>query len=152
MKKSAFTLIEILLVVAIIGILASMITGSFLSSLRKGRDTKRKADLGSIQKSLELYYEDNGEYPDSLDFAGGQFCHINGCSTRVYMQRLPSDPTTCTYLYTHETSNGEGYQLYAAVENTQDQGPGVLQTGYGQSCGAGDKCLCRFKVSSSNYQ
>ena len=137
------------MVVAIIGILAMMITGNFFTALRKGRDTKRKSDLNATQKAIEDYYEDNKVYPDVLDFAAAaQLCHPEGCNTKIYM-RLPTDPTTCQYRYVHETADGEGYALYSALENIVDQSAGVNQAGYsGVSCGSGNNCLCKFKISS----
>ena len=43
--KKGFTLIELLIVIMILGVLAALITGNFFTSLKKGRDAKRKADL-----------------------------------------------------------------------------------------------------------
>ncbi|PIP15252.1 hypothetical protein COX47_00635, partial [Candidatus Roizmanbacteria bacterium CG23_combo_of_CG06-09_8_20_14_all_35_49] len=58
MNRKAFTLIELLLVIIILGVLATLIIGNFFTSLKKGRDARRKGDLEQIQRALEMYYED----------------------------------------------------------------------------------------------
>ena len=68
MNRKAFTLIELLIVIIILGVLAALITGNFFTSLKKGRDAKRKADLEQVSRALEMYYEDKKAYPDSLTF------------------------------------------------------------------------------------
>jgi len=150
-KIKGFTLIELLLVIAILGVLAMLITPNMITSLKKGRDARRKADLEQVQKALELYYEDNKAYPTSLDLSSGaQFCHPspNGCATKIYMEKLPQDlKSVCHYDY---VSAGTDYKLYAYLENTQDQGSGVNQAGYGGDCGVTTSCPCRFGVSSAN--
>lgn len=168
--KKAFTLIELMIVIAILAILASLISGNFITSLQKGRDAKRKGDLQQIQKALEMYYEDNREYPEAggtvgeLDLNGGtDLCHPDGCDTKIYMAKLPKDPTSkCAYYYVHKTaldSNGEGYELYSAIENTNDVGEGIKLTdegvqdasGYGSNCNGTGSCNCIYKISSPNY-
>ncbi|HUD02706.1 MAG TPA: prepilin-type N-terminal cleavage/methylation domain-containing protein, partial [Candidatus Paceibacterota bacterium] len=62
-RKKGFTLIELMVVIAIIGILASIIMVSLSSAQSKGRDAKRVADIRTIQLALEEYYNDNGNYP-----------------------------------------------------------------------------------------
>ena len=58
-----FTLVELILVMAIIAILTTFITGGLGSSQVKGRDAQRKSDLRQMASALELYYQDYGEYP-----------------------------------------------------------------------------------------
>lgn len=55
MNKRGFTLIELLTVVTIIGILAGLISISFLSSREKSRDARRKADLRNIYDAASMY-------------------------------------------------------------------------------------------------
>lgn len=63
MKKRGFTLIEILVVVFIIGLLASIIVVIMDKNRAAARDARRKADLRTIQNALESYYAINQVYP-----------------------------------------------------------------------------------------
>lgn len=149
--KKAFTLIELLIVIVILGILAALVSGNLINSLAKGRDARRKADLENIQKALELYYEDNRTYPASANvkFGTGDLCAPAGCSTKTYMHQVPNDPQykspgSTTYYYV--SSDPQHYQMYATIENINDEGPGVKQAGY-----AGTNCVstCKFGLSDS---
>ncbi|TSC81951.1 MAG: putative General secretion pathway protein GspG [Parcubacteria group bacterium Gr01-1014_20] len=62
-NKKGFTLIEILIVVAIIGILASVVLVGLGPLQRQGRDARRISDIKQIQTGLELYYTKCGYYP-----------------------------------------------------------------------------------------
>ena len=69
-NKTGFTIIELLIVIAIIGILAGLVLTNFQGSQAKARDTQRKARINSIQTKLEEYYANNDGYPDgNLDIA-----------------------------------------------------------------------------------
>ena len=62
-KKKAFTLLEILIVLGIIGLLLAMSAAAFMSARSTARDAKRKADLEQIRGALETYKADVGTYP-----------------------------------------------------------------------------------------
>ena len=64
-STSAFTLIELLIVILIIGILAAIIVMSVVQASAKARDVKRQQDLKNVQKALEMYYTTNGNYPST---------------------------------------------------------------------------------------
>lgn len=114
-----FTLLELMISIVILGVLAAMISGNFITSLKKGRDAKRKADLEQIQKAVEMYYEDTKLFPASISF-GGQLCHPDGCTTKIYMQKIPDDPSSnINYQYCVDASNSK-YQLYTKLENAED--------------------------------
>jgi type II secretion system protein G len=161
-KNKGFTLIELLLVMAIMGILITMISGSFMTSIRRGRDSRRKSDLSQVSKALELYYSDFGRYPLS---AGGV---INGCGSGgtsacawgnifsatsatgsvTYMVQLPDDPGSSRNYFYATDAGGTNYQLYASIEHNQD--PDILtgsQTYQGTNCGVGE---CNYGIASVN--
>lgn len=155
-KVSGFTLVELLIVIAILGILAAIGLASFASSQAKSRDAKRKAHLSQIAQALELYNNDKGKYPNT-DGAGnikgcgadaintctwGSSSFANDTTNTVYMITLPSDPSAYRYYYVG-TSTGVSYKLYAYLENAKD--PSIITTSV--SCGSVN---CNYGISSTN--
>jgi len=147
-----FTLIELLVVITILGILSTIGLSSFRSSQAKGRDAKRKTDLGNIQKALEMYQNDYGLYPLTSSFPswGAEFKDAKGT---IYMKELPSDPVP-SQNYVYKSNDGSWYKLYARLENGNDlcftnQPDNCKSAGFsGTDCGGG--ALCNYGVSSSN--
>lgn len=83
-----FTLIELLVVIAIIGILSSVVLASLNSTRKKGRDARRITDIKQLQIALELYYDQNGNYPTSIGFGA-----TSPLVTGGYIASIPSDPS-----------------------------------------------------------
>lgn len=159
-RQPGFTLVEILIVMVIIGIVATIGFGSFASSQMKGRDASRKSDLTQIARALETYYNDYGQYP--LDSVGA----IAGCGAgvacewgepfvddknTVYMIKIPHDPKSDRY-YRYASSDGTSYQIYASLENRLDTSIVDFGTEPGQfdglNCGAAD--FCNYGIASPN--
>lgn len=65
MKKKAFTLIEFLVVIALIGLISTFILVSLRSAKAKARDGKRLREIGQIAKALQLYWVDYTYYPEN---------------------------------------------------------------------------------------
>lgn len=61
-KKSGFTLIELLVVIAIIGILASVVLVSLNTARQKARDSRRVADLRTVQLAIAMFYDTTNAY------------------------------------------------------------------------------------------
>ena len=85
--KKAFTLVEMLIVIIIIGILMSALLPRLKGAQERARDTARKANLSQISTALEMYFNDNGTYP-------GWDCMSDIRSKLVpsYMNSIPTDP------------------------------------------------------------
>lgn len=130
-KQHGFTLLELLVVMAILGLLVGLGIRTFGSVQQKSRDNKRKQDLQSISKALELYYNDFDQYP--LAASGAIMgCGENGVEECVwgdlwqdterqtlYMAKLPQDPGGGQYFYLSD-SEGSTYRLFAYLENGED--------------------------------
>jgi len=84
--RSGFTLIEMLVVVAIVGLLSSTLLVGLGDARRKARDARRIADLRQVQNGLENYYSENREYPKQDDL----YTIVPG---------LPTDPQGGQYAY-----------------------------------------------------
>ena len=84
--EKGFTLLELMIVIAIIGILASLAQPSYKAAVTKSREAALKENLYNIRSVLDQYYADNGKYPDSLD----------DVVTKGYMRGVPVDPMTNT--------------------------------------------------------
>lgn len=107
-KRFGFTLLELLIVIAIIGVLASLAAVSYSSAQKRARDSQRQADLKAIQNALEQYYADHdGNYP-SVDCNPGVEYLPGG---------IPDDPKTGT-VYTFSTCTIADYCCCAELEVT----------------------------------
>lgn len=112
-NKRGFTLIEVLIVVAIVGILASVVLVGLGPVQRRGRDARRISDLRQVQTGLELYYAKNGTYPSAVDWAGLKSALIGGS---IGVSNVPNDPSSGKeYKY---ATNGTTYVLGAILEDT----------------------------------
>ena len=122
--KKGFTLIELLIVVAIIGILATLLMANFVGVRQRARDAQRKSDVRQIQAALEIYRSDNGSYP-AVGSGNGNLSTNGSCKNSLtdstgnstYMKSVPCDPNGGSYTY---SSGGTSYTLYACLENVSD--------------------------------
>jgi general secretion pathway protein G len=82
--QAAFTLVELLVVTAIIASLLTIAVPRYLNSVEKSREAVLRANLALTRQMLDRYFEDNGKYPDGLDTL---------VSNR-YLRSVPQDPIT----------------------------------------------------------
>ena len=151
--KKGFTLLELMIVMVILGVLAALISGNFLNSLKKGRDARRKADLEQMLRANEMFYEDNGRYvTTSAEFYGSsdQLCHPLGCDKKIYMLRVPRDPRYSTCMYDVDPIGTTGYGIYSILENDKDTGQNVKQSGWTNDGTCCNGALCKYVVTSPN--
>ncbi|MEX2145036.1 MAG: type II secretion system protein [Candidatus Spechtbacterales bacterium] len=117
-KTKGFTLIELLVVIAIIGLLASIVLVSVQGPRVQARDTKRMADMRSLQTAMELCYSDSAcgaqdAYPVYASYADA---NTVGLAPYIGAGNLPLDPQDPTQQY-EWTSDDNEYCIYAALEN-----------------------------------
>lgn len=127
---SAFTLVELLVVISIIAILMGLSLFGLMGARESSRDGRRKADLEAIRSGLEIYKSDQGEYPTTLgtSLTGGG---------NTYISSVPVDPVSTDRSYRY-SSDGITYTICAALE----QGTGSV-SGCGGNCGTK---TCNYKV------
>lgn len=62
-RSEGFTIVELLIVIVIIGILATLVIVVFTGVTQKARDSKRQTNIAAVDSHLEAYYAQNGAYP-----------------------------------------------------------------------------------------
>jgi general secretion pathway protein G len=101
-QRSAFTLIELLLVLVILGVLAALVVPKFTGRSQQARETAAKTDISRISTALNAFEIDIGRYPTNDE---GLSALINPPSTTqgaprsAYIERLPNDPWGNPYVY-----------------------------------------------------
>jgi len=92
MNKKGFTLIELMIVVAIIGILAAIAIPKFADLINKSKEGATKGALSTVRSALQIYYGDNeGWFPTAptSDAAGGAVCMGVLTTAAKYIAEVP---------------------------------------------------------------
>ncbi|MCS7092767.1 MAG: type II secretion system GspH family protein [Patescibacteria group bacterium] len=134
-RKKGFTIIELLIVVSILGILATFALNTFPSARQRAADARRQSDLKQYQAALEAYANSNdGRYPArTTAVAPSELCgSTNPLSS---LSNCPVDPTngndtcgsgsgSCSYVYRYVTNAlGTEYALWARLRRPSDIPP-----------------------------
>ena len=82
--EKGFTLVELMIVVSIVGILATIAAPSYQSSLIRAKETVLRQDLFTLRELLDHHRADQGKYPTSLE----------GLVSAGYLRAIPKDPFT----------------------------------------------------------
>jgi type II secretion system protein G len=88
----AFTLVEMLIVIVIIGLLSRALIPRLTSARARANDTARKADLRQIATALTMYQMDKGNYPDGNAIAWDTNSTANKTLLQKYIPTMPRDP------------------------------------------------------------
>ena len=119
--RKGFTLLEILLVIALIGILAAIVLVAINPNrqIAQARNAQRRSDINTIYKGLEQYLIDNKEYPEGIDNKSKDIC-INGNTINcvnlgvlvpTYLAAIPKDPSGGVYkVYKNSENNRIGVE------------------------------------------
>src|SRR3989338_2523758 len=117
-KRKGFTLLELLVVITIIGLLASVGLASYTRGQARARDAKRQSDLSSLRNSLEIYYSENNSYVDT----GGSWQSPETALAGLvpdYAKVLPTDPCGEGLDYKYRSVTNQGYCLEAKLETAE---------------------------------
>jgi general secretion pathway protein G len=83
-RRSGFTLIELIVVLAIVALLASIVAPRYFRSIDNAREASLKTSLNVMRDAIDKFAADRGTYPESLD----------DLVQRGYLRQVPEDPLT----------------------------------------------------------
>lgn len=137
------TLVEIIIIIAIISFLLVLSLAYFRGQIFKGNDARRKADIKRIQIATEEYEKDHNCYP-----LPQYLTCTPGTGLTPYLNKIPCDPTTgASYVYEIQDSGCPAwYRIYALLENKTD----VDSQKQGCSGGCGPGLSYSYYASSPN--
>lgn len=154
-QNKAFTLIELMVVITIIGILSVWGIVTYIVQIQKARDSNRINDVAQLQSMVEEFYQDNSAYPVSQG-AAASF----GTSVHPYATKIPKDPKRgvtcnnsgtlvteyCDYAY-ESTSDDNGiangaYEISTAFESVSN----ILSKGVPSVLGNSQTSSLRYKI------
>ncbi len=118
-REYGFTLVELMVVVVILSILATIVVPKIMSRPDQAREAKVQQDIRVLSAQLDLYRLDNFNYPTTdqglealiarpVDLPKGAKWKEGG-----YLDRLPKDPWGQPYLYLQPGTHGGAYDLYS---------------------------------------
>ena len=127
--EHGFTLVELMVVIVIIGLLATIVALNVLPSGDTARVQKAKADIATIESGLELYRLQMSTYPNTTEGLAALVSAPAGAdSSRYqrggYVKRLPEDPWGRAYLYASPGQHGEA-DVWSYGADGKEGGEGI---------------------------
>ena len=115
LRQGGFTLIEIMVVVVIIGLLATLILPNIIGRQEQAFQVKAKADIRAISSQLSLYKIDNFTYPTTSEGLAALVSNPGGKKNwRGYLDSKPKDPWENDYQYVQPgQKNPNSYDLWS---------------------------------------
>lgn len=126
-KREGFTLVELMVVIVIIGLLATVVAINVLPSQDKAMVGKARADISVLEQAIETYRLDNLAFPDDLQAlttppAG--LARPERYRQGGYVRRLPEDPWGNPYQYRRPSAHGGQFDVYSFGADGREGGEG----------------------------
>lgn len=126
-EGAGFTLIEIMVVIIILGLLATLVIPNITGYTEKAKREKARADIASLEGALELFRADSGFYPSTEQ--GLDALVIKPSTGRIpakwmeggyFKKGVPLDPWGNRYVYFAPGRRGEGYEVISLGSDGQE--------------------------------
>lgn len=122
--SKGFTLIELMIVVVILGVLATIIMPRILGRPEQARRMKAKVDIRNIESALALFKTDTGRFPTTSEGFEVLVSNpgIKGYNRDGYLDRLPMDPWGNKYIYISPGLHNKDYDIESYGKDGEDGG------------------------------
>jgi len=120
----AFTLIELMIVIVILGLLATVVMPRILDKPEKARRAKAKFDISSIETAIRLFHTDTGRFPTTSEGLEALVTNpgIRNYSDKGYLDRIPNDPWGNRYIFISPGLHHKDYDLESYGKDGEDGG------------------------------
>lgn len=115
--ENGFTLVELMVVIVIIGLLATVVIINVLPATDQAAVTKAKADVATLEQGVEMYRLNRMRYPSGDE-------GLQAVVREGYVKRLPKDPWGHPYRYAVPGRNGRSFDIYSTGADGKDGGEG----------------------------
>jgi general secretion pathway protein G len=126
-KRQGFTLVELMVVIVIIGLLATVVAINVLPSQDRAMVGKARADISVLEQAIETYRLDNLTFPDDLNAlttAPANLAQPERYRQGGYIRRLPEDPWGNPYQYRRQSAHGGQFDVYSLGADGKEGGEG----------------------------
>ncbi|PZO01471.1 MAG: type II secretion system protein GspG [Alphaproteobacteria bacterium] len=126
-KREGFTLVELMVVIVIIGLLATVVAINVLPSQDRAMVGKARADISVLEQAIETYRLDNLTFPDDLNAlttAPANLAQPERYRQGGYIRRLPEDPWGNPYQYRRQSAHGGQFDVYSLGADGKEGGEG----------------------------
>jgi general secretion pathway protein G len=116
-RENGFTLVELMVVLVIIGLLATIVIINVMPAVDRAATTKARADIATLEQAVEMYRLDNMRYPTGEE-------GLQALVAGRYVPRLPDDPWHHPYRYAAPGRNGQPFTIASWGADGREGGSG----------------------------
>jgi len=125
-RRPGFTLLELMIVIVILGILASAVVPRVLNRPEQARRTRAVVDIRNIEAALALFKTDTGNFPTTAQGFQALVTDpgVKGWDADGYLKQLPKDPWGRDYIYVCPSVHGRDFDLKSLGKDGEPGGTG----------------------------
>jgi len=116
-NEEGFSLVELMVVIVILGLLATIVIINVMPAADRAAMTKARADIATLEQGIELYRLDNLRYPTTDE-------GLQSLLSGRYIRRLPNDPWGNPYQYSAPGPEGHPFRIASFGADGREGGTG----------------------------